>query len=155
VSSIGPIRWHASAYQPRFMEGAQSPYVSEISGEITLKRRSALPAHPNQQFLLAVHRCIEVEMKHRQPLDPSATLLPFMTVTIDRVVLPDIAPASEREQVARIDFIIDGGVASAVADISGIGLVGLEDTQVDEDDRAWEVVVRLLRSVGERNYGEA
>jgi hypothetical protein len=152
VSRIGPIRWRARAYQPRFSDDGPSPYVSEISGEATLEQRDALPAHPNQQLLLVVRKCIEIEMERRRPLDPSALLFPFMTVTVDRFALSDTTPTGERDQVARIDLIIDGGVASAVADGEGIGLVRLEDTPVQEGDRAWEVIVRLLRSVDERSY---
>jgi hypothetical protein len=154
MNRIDPIHWRARVYQPRFADDWPVPYVSEISGEVTLEQRRVLPAHPNQQFLLAVQKCIEIKMEYRQPLDPSATLLPFMTVTVDRLALLGNTLNDSHERVARIDFMIDGGVASAVADIEGIGLVSLDDTTVSEDDRAWEVVARLLKSVGERNYVE-
>ncbi|WP_207002727.1 hypothetical protein [Trinickia mobilis] len=154
MDRIGPFTWRAKAWQPKIFDAAPEPYVSEILGEVALERRKILPAHPSQRILLAVRQCIQAQMKYQQPLDPSALLCPFMTVIVDCIHSKGPARADESERIARVDLIVQQGVASAVAEVQGIGMVDLDETEVDDDDRAWEVFVRLLASVDVRDFRE-
>ena len=123
-------------------------------GEVTLERRKILPAHPSQRILLAVRQCVQVQMKRTQPLDPLALLRPFMAVTLDCIHSKGATRVNERVRIARVDLIVEHGVASAVAEIQDIGMVHLDSTEVDDDDRVWEVFVRLLESVDVRDFRE-
>jgi hypothetical protein len=104
---------------------------------------------------MVVRTLIEAYTKHRQPLDPNATVRPFMTVSVERIGEIGAPDSTASELMARVDFITDGRVVWGSVRMKDMPCIDLKEVQLEDGDCVWEVFERLLAGAGEEGFVES
>lgn len=148
------VVWCATAFQGKFLDAGDAPYVSTIQEVTSFGPSAGAPKSFNQFCLTVVHNAIDAQMRHRRPLDPNALIKPFMTVSVDRFpALEDIGDVeAPREHIARLDMIMVGRIAYGGIWVEGVGEAELDPVHWTDGEGIWEIAVPLLRQVGELDF---
>ena len=142
MHKIGPFSWRASAFRGEFLShDSELPLISLIQGRGEVKINRPMPKGSVFRYLLAIRLMLLPQSEMRRPLDPNATLSRFITIRIDRLKRVD---GRSGEVLARLDILVNKGVAHASLLSRNQPRVDLEPVRIEEDDGVWEVLMRFL-----------
>ncbi|MEI5996290.1 hypothetical protein H3V53_03430 [Paraburkholderia bengalensis] len=144
MSNALEVRWCAKAYQGRFLDSDEVPYISELRGVFAPLLKDRNEKCIRRVIIDAVRVELKKTVRAGIPIDSDAIVAPFMTVSVEQVVEDTDGRSVMVAVIARLQMVNDGRLVHGNIWIEGTGFVELESTYLVNGDGIWEIAARIL-----------